>query len=465
MIEIGKIRSLNIYFSGEVFEPGIHLIHPFSDVFMSLSKAGGVKKTGSLRKVEILRGGELLDTIDFYQLFNQGENNFTNIRLIDGDVINVPVVKNKISISGEVNRPMTYELKDEESLEDLISYAAGLTPLSSNNIFVKTVIPISERSSDDNAFSSYNVKLIDSKSTFLNNGDSVKVIGVGEVESTLSIYGRVKNPGEYSAVNATLKDILDIAGGFDDLIFRKTINDEIIVLRKNENAFYGEEIIVNYNESSSITLQPGDKIFVYENINYKNSFTYRVEGEVNKPGTFPLRNDITLSQALKLAGGITENGSLKSIFIFQEFTSIDDNGDVSISESPVGNARPNFILSANSVVKVLPFESVIRVEGNVYSPGLIAMNDDSVSMYKAIELAGGKKPYTPKRSSYVLRANGEIEKSKLLQGRFLRVYPGDTIIVPVDPDPNPFDITTFIADISTTLANIAAILVVIENNN
>ena len=239
----------------------------------------------------------------FINFLIKGENNFTNIRLIDGDVINVPVVKKKISISGEVNRPMTYELKDEESLEDLISYAAGLTPLSSNNIFVKTVIPISERSSDDNAFSSYNVKLIDSKSTFLNNGDSVEVIGVGEVESTLSIFWkRVKNPGEYSAVNATLKDILDIAGGFDDPIFRKTINDQIVVLRKNENLFYGEEIIVNYNDSSSLTLQPGDKIFVYEAVNYKNSFTYRVEGEVNKPGTFPLRDDISLSQALKLAG-------------------------------------------------------------------------------------------------------------------------------------------------------------------
>ena len=407
----------------------------------------------------------MLDTIDFYQLFNQGENNFTNIRLIDGDVINVPVVKKKISISGEVNRPMTYELKDEESLEDLISYAAGLTPLSSNNIFVKTVIPISERSSDDNAFSSYNVKLIDSKSTFLNNGDSVEVIGVGEVESTLSIFGRVKNPGEYSAVNATLKDILDIAGGFDDPIFRKTINDQIVVLRKNENLFYGEEIIVNYNDSSSLTLQPGDKIFVYEAVNYKNSFTYRVEGEVNKPGTFPLRDDISLSQALKLAGGITENGSLKSISIFQEFTSIDDSGNVSVSQSPVGNARLNFILSANSIVKVLPFESVIRVEGNVYSPGLIAINDNSVSMYKAIELAGGRKPYTLKKSSYVLRANGEIDKSNFFGGRLKRVYPGDTVVVPVDPDPDSFDITTFIADLSTTLANIAAILIVVDNNN
>lgn len=465
MIEIGKIRSLNIYFTGEVFEPGIHLIHPFSDVFMSLAKAGGVKKTGSLRKVEILRGGELLDTIDFYQLFNQGENNFTNIRLIDGDVINVPVVKKKISISGEVNRPMTYELKDKESLEDLISYAAGLTPLSSNNIFVKSVIPISERSSDDNAFSSYNVKLIDSKSTFLNNGDSVKVIGVGEVESTLSIFGRVKNPGEYSAVNSTLKDILDIAGGFDDPIFRKTINDEIVVLRKNENSFYGEEIIVSYNESSSLTLLPGDKIFVYEDINYKNSFTFRIEGEVNKPGTFPLRGDITLSEALKVAGGITENGSLKTVSIFQEFTSIDDDGVVTVTQSPVGNVKSNFILSANSVVKVLPFESVIRVEGNVYAPGLIAINDNSVTMSRAIELAGGRKPYTLKKSSYVLRANGEIDKSNFFRGRLKRVYPGDTVVVPVDPDPDSFDITTFVADLSTTLANIAAILIVIDNNN
>ena len=90
-----------------------------------------------------------------------------------------------------------------------------------------------------------------------------------------------------------------------------------------------------------------------------------------------------------MAGGITENGSLKSISIFQEFTSIDDSGNVSVSQSPVGNARLNFILSANSVVKVLPFESVIRVK-DVYSPGLIAINDNSVSMYKAIELAGGE---------------------------------------------------------------------------
>ena len=43
--------------------------------------------------------------------------------------------------------------------------------------------------------------------------------------------------------------------------------------------------------------------------------------------------------------------------------------------------------------------------------------------------------------------------------------PGDTIVVPVDPNPQEFDITSFIADLATTLANIAAILVIIDNQN
>ena len=59
MIEIGKIGSLNIYFSGEVFEPGIHLIHPFSDVFMSLSKAGEIgwfiKKGRNFKRRRVVR--------------------------------------------------------------------------------------------------------------------------------------------------------------------------------------------------------------------------------------------------------------------------------------------------------------------------------------------------------------------------------------------------------------------------
>ena len=48
MLELGKIKSVNVYFSGQVSSPGINLIHPFSDIFSALVQAGGVKDSGSL---------------------------------------------------------------------------------------------------------------------------------------------------------------------------------------------------------------------------------------------------------------------------------------------------------------------------------------------------------------------------------------------------------------------------------
>ena len=58
----------------------------------------------------------------------------------------------------------------------------------------------------------------------------------------------------------------------------------------------------------------------------------------------------------------------------------------------------------------------------------------------------------------------KLIKQHLFRGRTKRLNPGDTVVVPVDPNPDEFDITTFISDLSTTLANIAAILIVIVDN-
>jgi len=60
MLELGKLKSLNIYFSGEINNPGIHLVHPFSDVLSAIIQAGGVKIEGSLRKIQIMRDGNIL---------------------------------------------------------------------------------------------------------------------------------------------------------------------------------------------------------------------------------------------------------------------------------------------------------------------------------------------------------------------------------------------------------------------
>ena len=464
MIELGKLKSLNIYFSGEVAKPGIQLVHPFSDIFVALIQAGGVNIEGSLRKVQLIRNDEVLATVDFYNFFRNGKNDFSDLRLVDGDIIHVPFIINRVKVEGEVLRPGYYEMLNNEGLNDLINYSAGLEPKASSVVTIDTVKPMEDRNSQDNIISSINVDINKEENTMLNNGDIIFVRKVGDALSKVRVYGRVKVPGEYSAKNMSLRDILDIAGGFDDPTFRKTIREDIVILRKDENQFYSKEFSINYNDADSFPLNIDDKIFVYENINYRNSFTYRIEGEINKPGTYPLKKGITLQEAIDLAGGLTELATTDNIVISQEFTNIDLDGNKTSLTENVANAPLNFELSQNSVINIIPFENVVSVEGNVYNPGLVAF-EKGMTMSKAIIQAGGYKPYSLKKRAYVKKANGEIEKANVFRGRTKRLLPGDTVFVPLNPDPSDFDLTTFIADLSTTLANIAAILLIVDNQN
>ena len=151
-----------------------------------------------------------------------------------------------------------------------------------------------------------------------------------------------------------------------------------------------------------------------------------------------------------------------NIVVEQEFTEIDEFNELNTFTKNVANVSLDFELGSNSVVTALPFENVVSVEGNVYNPGLVAF-ERGLTMSKAIIQAGGYKPYSMKRSAYVRKANGEVDKANIFLGRTKRLNPGDTVVVPVDPDPDEFDITTFISDLSTTLANIAAILLIVDN--
>jgi len=465
MLEIRKLKSVNIYFSGQVEQPGIHLIHSFSDIFTALVQAGGVKQEGSLRNIQLVRKGEIIDTVDFYSFFSNGLNNFYDLRLIDGDTIHVPAIENRVEIQGSVLRPGFYEVIASDKLNDLISYAAGLKAKASSVVTVDTVIPIAQRISQDNIISSINIDLNLSQEHQLNNGDLITVREIGASNSKVEVFGKVKVPGQYSALNMSLKNILDIAGGFDDPVFRKTIRENnIVVLRKDEKQFYNLEYNIDYKDSDSFMLNIDDKIFVYEDINYRNSFTYRVEGEVNKPGTYPFKKGLTLNDALILAEGLTDLTTEDNIIISQEFTEVDEDGNLKTISKKVANAELDFQLDPNIVITALPFENVVSVEGNVYNPGLVSY-EKGMSMSRAIILAGGYKPYSLKKRAYVKRANGEIDKANTFRGRLKRVNPGDTVVVPLDPNPSDFDITTFVSDMTTVLANIVAILIIAENQN
>ena len=188
MIELGRLKSLNIFISGEVNKPGIHLIHPFSDVFTSLIQAGGVKKEGSLRAIEILRDDVLVGKVDLYDFFINGKKMPMNVKLLDGDVINVPSVQNRIEILGEVNRPGFYEMLSSDNVSNLVNYAAGFTALASTNLIIESVIPINERTSDDIVNYSFILNIKDLQSINLGNGSIVEVKKVVENFSKATVF-------------------------------------------------------------------------------------------------------------------------------------------------------------------------------------------------------------------------------------------------------------------------------------
>jgi len=462
-IELGKLKSINVYFTGQINTPGISLIHPFSDVFSAIVQAGGINNDGSLRNVQLIRDGKTISMFDFYSLFIKGENTFSEIRILDGDIIHIPVISNRVHITGSVYNPGFFESFNNESLSQIITYAGGLTSDASSYAIIDILLPRDSRSSDDNARETKNISLNEFSNISLNNGDSVKIMSIGKVETKVEIFGRVKSPGKYAA--SFLKDVLNIAGGFDDPIYRKTIRDDkIVVIRKDETQFYGSEFEISYNKSDSFQLIPGDKIFVYENTMYNNLFSISVSGAVNKRGNFQLKSGMTVKDAIDLAEGFSPLANEQAITVTEIFTSVDDLGNLLEEKNQVNDATLDFELTNGSVINVLPLENVVNVEGNVYNPGLITYSKGK-TVNKYINLAGGPKPNTLSTKIYVKRANGRIKKVTLFQGIGTLVRPGDTIFVPVDTDPKDFDITSFISDIATTLANIAAILIIVDNQD
>ncbi len=464
MLELGQLKSINVYFSGQIENPGINLVHPFSDVFSAIVQAGGITNNGSLRKIQIIRSNKIIEVVDFYSFFTKGKDNFSKIRILDGDVIHIPEFSIRVEVQGETLNQGFFELNEDESISDLISYTGGFSEKASSFAVLDMIIPLTERTSDDNARISMNINLKDSKNIKITNGSILNVLAIGDVETKVEIFGRVKSPGAYPA-SSNLKSTLDIAGGFNDPLYRETIrDDEIVVLRKDKNQFYGLEFKIPYSESEKFNLIPGDRIFVYENTMYSNLFSISVEGEVNKRGSFQLKSGMTVEDAIAFAEGFSPLANKEAITVTEVFTSIDDAGNEIEQSTQVKDASLSFELTNGSIINVLPLENVVSVEGNVYNPGLITYSKGK-TVNKYINLAGGPKPNTLSTRIYVKRANGRIKKVTLLQGIGTIVRPGDTIFVPVDPDPQTFDITSFVADIATTLANIAAILVIIDNQN
>lgn len=125
-VTLGKIRTIQVNVMGEVVAPGTYALSSLSTVFYALYVAGGVSDIGSLRNVQVARGGRTVARLDVYDYILKGQIR-DDIRLQDGDVVMVPTFEELVKIKGKVKRPMWYEMKHGESAATLLKYAGGFS--------------------------------------------------------------------------------------------------------------------------------------------------------------------------------------------------------------------------------------------------------------------------------------------------------------------------------------------------
>ncbi len=266
IISLSQIRSKQIFVLGNVKTPGTYALNAFGTALNGLISSGGLNDNSSLRSIKIIRNNSVIEDIDLYDLLIDGNVQSADFVLNDGDSVLVDGLKSSASIIGEVIRPAIYELKPEDTLDNLINFALGITPFADlSNISVERILPTGERTI---------VNPIDSKKFVVKNGDIIRINSAeGQIVNSLSIKGSIRNQGEYSLDGKkSLGDIINIS---KDLL-ENTYTGFAVLKRLNFSSKSYRLItftLTNQASLNDLNIYSGDQVFIFskEDIRYSQS--------------------------------------------------------------------------------------------------------------------------------------------------------------------------------------------------
>ncbi len=221
-ITMGRLRSIRVFILGEAERPGSYTVSALSTMTNALFVSGGIKHIGSLRQIQLKRGGQLITELDLYDLLLKGDTS-GDVRLQPGDVIFVPPVGRTVGIAGAVRRPAIYELRNEKSVNELINIAGGLLPTALKESAQLERI----NSGGDRVVIDVNLTDINGLTMVLSDGDVLQVRSVlDRVEKVVKLAGHVERPGSYQwRKGMRLTDLVD---SVDDLKPRPDLNYVLI---------------------------------------------------------------------------------------------------------------------------------------------------------------------------------------------------------------------------------------------
>jgi len=191
-VDMGRIRSIQVYVTGQARRPGAYTISSLSSLVDAIFSSGGPSVQGSLRHIQLNRNGKTVSDFDLYALLIHGDKS-KDIRLLPEDVLYIPAVGRQVAIAGSIHNPAIYELSGNETVSDLIELAGGITALASSS---RVSI---ERASDRQFRQAMEVALDrDGKALPLAEGDILRVYSIlPAYQKTVTLRGNVANPGRF----------------------------------------------------------------------------------------------------------------------------------------------------------------------------------------------------------------------------------------------------------------------------
>lgn len=419
-ITLGQIRTIQINVMGEVAVPGTYRLSSFATVFHALYRAGGVTDIGSLRNIQIMRGGKLLAGLDVYGYILGGKTT-DDIRLQEGDVIVVPPYEALVSVEGKVKRPMYYEMKKGETLGTLIDYAGGFT----GDAYSKEVRLVRRTGRE---YCLFNVGSPDYAGFKLDDGDSISVGTIlNRFANRVEVRGAVYREGMYELGEDmnTVRQLIDRADGLkgDAFLARALLYREHEDLSIETVAFDLKGVI--NGTVPDMSLRQNDVLEIASVRDLEEKGAFRIEGLVSRPGVYPFADNTTLEDLIIQAGGLLDGASTVRVDVARRLKdpkSLEPSSTLSkvfsfaVKDGFVIEGTPGFVLQPYDMVEVrkspaYQVQRRVSIDGEVVFAGGYTLIRKNERISDLVKRAGGVTDDAYVRGGRLIREMNDEERA------------------------------------------------------
>lgn len=409
-VSLSRLRSIRVYVVGDVLHPGPYDVSSLSTPLNALFAAGGPTGRGSLRILKHLRGNQVVEEVDVYDLLLHGVKGDMQ-RLENGDTVLVPPLGPEVTIEGMVRRPAIYEEKDEKSLADAFALSGGLLPSATlRHVEVQRIV-----AHDKQTMLSLDIPQDDPPDSItkqlasfqIQDGDKIRVFPIApSVQNAVYLEGHVIRPGKYS-YHAGMR-VTDLISSYEDLLPEPALQyGEIVRLSEPDfrpavRSFNIEQALAD--PKTAPELKPLDTVQIFGRYDFEDPPAVSVWGDVRSPGTYRTAGDIHISDAIHLAGGLEPDATSQDAQVFRYMPdSTLKVLNVKLSGALEGNPQDNIILSPRDRVLVhknpaAVDPATVSIKGEVERPGRYPLTAD-MRVSDLIRVAGGLKQSADTKSA------------------------------------------------------------------